>query len=97
LQLFQRHRINGAFYLYPVGARMGKARVGDLVLQFAVVGEQHQTFAIVIEPARRIDIWDGDVIGEGFLIAIAAELARHLERFIEEQAAPLKNFSISTS
>ena len=58
--------------------------VGNLVLQHAVVGQQHQAFAVGVEPAGGIDAGDGHIIGQRFTAFLRGELAQYLERFIEK-------------
>lgn len=49
--------------------------IGQPVLQHAITGQQHQSFAVMIEPPRRIHILHGYVIAQ---IRIAtSELAEH--------------------
>ncbi len=54
------------------------------MLPFAVIRQQQEPFAIEIQPPRRIDAGNLNVVGECALIAIPTELAQDLKRFIEE-------------
>jgi hypothetical protein len=42
--------------LHPVGAGVGKPRVAEAVLDLAVVGKQHEPFAVAIEPTHWVHI-----------------------------------------
>ena len=44
---------------------MSELRIGETVLESAIVGEQDESFAIVIEAPGGIDIGDVDEVGEG--------------------------------
>ena len=65
-------------------ARLG-FRIGETLHQRAFVGEQQQSFAVVVETARRINIRRGDEARERLARRRAAvrELAQHVERFVE--------------
>ena len=65
-----------SFNLGPVAAPMSTGRIGEPLLKTAVVRQQQQTFAVSIEPARRIDPWNIDEAGE--VIPVAAWLWREL-------------------
>lgn len=63
---------------------MSKPRIRHTMLPFAVIRQQQEPFAIEIQPPRRIDAGNLNVVGECALIAIPTELAQDLKRFIEE-------------
>src|SRR5690606_31681037 len=52
----------------------------------AVVGQQQQAFAVVVEPTGRIDVRDADEFGERAARRLAAigELAEHPVRLVEQ-------------
>lgn len=52
-------------HLHQVGLGQLVPGVGEPVDQVAVVGEQQQPLAVVIQPAGRVDPWHGDVVGQG--------------------------------
>jgi hypothetical protein len=67
--------------LRPVGLGMVVARVGETVLEPAVAGEQHETFAVTVEAADGVDVGDVDEIGERVAPAFrVTELANDVER-----------------
>lgn len=49
--------------------------IGEPVLQHAIAGQQHQSFAVMIEPPSRIHILYGYVIAQ--IRTTAGELAKH--------------------
>jgi hypothetical protein len=53
-----------AFHLCPIGLGQFVFRVGDAGLQGTIVGQQHQSFAIVVEPAGGAYIGQHKEIGE---------------------------------
>jgi hypothetical protein len=57
--------------------------MGDTVLQLAVVGQQHQAFAVGVEAAGRVDFRDVDIVRERGAAGLGAELAEHLEWLVE--------------
>jgi hypothetical protein len=63
---------------------MAELRVGYPVLQFAVAGQQHQPLTVEIQPAGGVNSRYFDVIGQGLFATLGAELAKHLEWFMEE-------------
>ena len=54
-QLLERRVVGHALDLDPVRARMAFFRIGQTMVEPAVVGEQQQALAVVIEAARGID------------------------------------------
>jgi len=67
---------------------MAKAGVGEPLLQPAVAGEQQQAFAVGIEAARRIDLWNRDEISKASPAATRfwGELAQNPIGLVEEQS-----------
>ena len=76
--------VGAAFHLHQVGLAGLVVGVGDGVLQLAVVGQQHQAFAVIVEAAGRVDLGNGQMVGQRGLAILRGELAQHLERLIEE-------------
>ena len=72
-----------SFYLHKVGFRQFEIRRCDARLQGAIVGEQHQAFAVEIEPAGGIDAGQVDEIGQRALAAGGGKLAEHAKRLVE--------------
>ncbi len=66
------------------------ARIGNLLLKLAVVGQQQQTLRVVIQTpgdakTRRLQIVrECSPLGAGSHMLPVTELAQHLERLIEE-------------
>lgn len=54
------------FHLHPIGPRMSEARICDPMLKGSVIGQQHEAFAIEIEPSYGVDVAHGNEIGESF-------------------------------
>ena len=62
------------------------------MLENPVTGQEHQTFAIVIEPAHRVNVRHGDETGkcQAWFIRLRGtrrELAQDIKRLIEKQIA----------
>jgi len=70
--------------LRPIGLYKSVARLTNLRLELAVVGQQEEPFAIVIEPAGRVDILVRDELGQGASTIVVAELTEYLVRLIEQ-------------
>ena len=62
---------------------MREPRVGEPVRQAAVVGQEKQAFAIVIEPAGRVDVGDWNQRRERRPARRVAELTEHAVGFVE--------------
>ena len=60
LKLIQLAGICATFYLNPILSPVPKSRIGEALLQSAVVGEQQQPFTVGIEPPSSVNIWDWD-------------------------------------
>ena len=71
--------------LRPISAGMTKLGITQAMLQFAIVGQQEQPFAIVVEPACRIDISHLDIMSKR--IRLAGKLAHHPEWLVEQNVA----------
>lgn len=74
-----------AVYLHPVSSRMFKPGVTQTVLQRAIIGQQHEPFAVMIQTSHRIYIPDRNEPGKRF--PVAGKLANHTVRFIENDVA----------
>ena len=59
--------------------------IGQPVLQPAVTGQEHQPFAVMIEPPRWIDILNRDVAAQ--IRTAAGKLAHHAVRLVEKNVA----------
>lgn len=84
-QFAQRSGVWNAFNLRPVGSWMLKARIGKAVLQPAIISQQHQALAVMIETARGIDTPDRNVLAQSF--SPARELTEYAVRFVENNIA----------
>lgn len=82
-QPFQRSAVRNTLDLYPVGLRLLVARVGDALLQAAVVGQHHQALAVAIQAAGRVDIRRRYVIGQGGAVLRIGELTQYSVGFVE--------------
>ena len=63
---------------------MRKLRISQTVLQFAVIGEQQQAFAVLIESSYGIHAFNRDVVPEGPARIRASELADYSVWLIED-------------
>jgi hypothetical protein len=63
------------------------ARVGEPVREFAVVGEEHQAFGVVVEPADVEEPFGAvaEVIGDRGAAAVVRHGGQHLPRLVERQ------------
>ena len=68
--MFRGHTLD----LYPVLLQLAVFRMGNTLLQSAVVGENQQAFAVVIQSAGGVDIIDINIIRQGLFIAFSREL-----------------------
>src|SRR3989344_3598830 len=83
-QSFQRFFIRFAFHLGPILLGQLETRIGQALLQLAVVGEQQQSFAVPVEPPGRIDARHLYIGGQGFASVGVGELGQHAIGFVEE-------------
>ena len=75
-----------SFDLSPIGAGVSEFRVSEAVLESAVVGEEEESFGVVVEAAGGVDVGDGDEVGEGWVaLGRGGELAEDAVGFIEEE------------
>ena len=81
----QRGFVGLALDLYPVGLGQFHFRLADGVLKLPVVGEYYQTFAVGVEPARRVDVRDRYEVLERALACARTELAKNAAGFVEEE------------
>jgi hypothetical protein len=70
--------------LRPVGLGQLVAWIAQFMLQVSVVGEQQQSFAVAVEPARGIDARRLDVVGEGRATFLVGELGQHPVGLVEQ-------------
>ena len=73
-----------AFNLRPVGFGHFRARLADTRLQPTVIRQQEESFAVVVEPACRVDARTIDVVSQCFAAFGIAELAEYAKRLVEE-------------
>jgi hypothetical protein len=83
-QFFQRFGIRLTFDLRPVGLGQFVFRFGNAGLQGPIVGEQQQTFAVVVEPTGRAYPWHADEFGQRAPAFLVSELAQDIERLVEQ-------------
>ena len=74
-----------AFHLHPIGLGLLVARIGQPMGEAAVVGQQQQPFAVVVETAGRVHVRRQPEPGQRRPRRHAAvgELAKHPERLVE--------------
>lgn len=83
-QLLECRLARGAFHLDPIGFRLARAWVGQLMLQFAVVGEKQQAFAVLVEPAGGVNTVDGQNLAQA---VFASELTGYAIGLVEQNDA----------
>ena len=77
-------RLRAGVDLGEVGLGQLVLRIGDALLEQAVVGEDEQALAVGIEPAGGIHAGHRQALGQGALAGLAGELAEHVEGLVEE-------------
>lgn len=82
-QRFQCGIVGRAFDLRPVGFREFVFRFSDARLQRAIVGQEQQAFAVVVEPPGSAYPGQCNVIGQRGAAFLVGELAEHIERLVE--------------
>ena len=70
----KRRFVRHAFHLHPVGLGQLVLGVGDPCLQSAIVGEQQQPFAVVVEAARRPHFRQRNKISQRSAACLVGEL-----------------------
>src|SRR2546421_5577170 len=75
---------------------MRKFGISQVVLQSTIVGQQQQTFAVLIETANGIDAFNRDVVPERPCQIRAAELTQHSIWFVERDISMLQSFAPAT-
>jgi len=80
----QGRLIRDAFHLDPIAFGLFVPGMGDAVLQSAVVRQQQQALAILVETPGRIHAWQVDKIGQDGACSGVAELAEHAKRLVED-------------
>ena len=83
----QRGRVWGALHLHQIGLGQLVPGVGQPVGQVAVVGEQHQPFAVRVQPAGRVDLRHGDVVSQRRPSLRVGAVGQHAVGLEEEQIA----------
>ena len=84
-ELPQRCFVRSALHLHPICPRVLEARIGEPVLQSAIVGEQHQAFTVMIQPPARIEIFYGNEIRKA--LSLTGKLAEHSIRLMKKDVA----------
>src|SRR5690554_263938 len=83
LQGAQCFVVDLAFNLCPICFCEIEARVADMLLGSAAVGQQQQAFRILVESASRINVGDGNIRGQSVRLR-ATELRNNIEWFVEQ-------------
>lgn len=88
-ELFKRLGARNAFDLREIGALVSITWVREAMLKVAVIGEQEQSFAILIETAYRIDAGNRyELFQRGCCVAgFIRELAEYSVGLVEEDVA----------
>ena len=79
----ERRGVRYALDLGEIGLLRPATRIGDPLLQRAVVGQEQQTLAVVVEPTCGIDVLRRHEIGECAPALSGGELAEHVEGLVE--------------
>jgi hypothetical protein len=79
----ERRVVRYAFDLGEISLLRPVARISDPFLECAIVGEEYQTLAVIVEPPRRIDTLHRDEVGQRAPARPVGELAEHVERLVE--------------
>jgi hypothetical protein len=79
--------VGQTFNLHPVDFGEFVLGFGDVVLEPSRVGQDHQPFAVEVQPSGGVDVRHGDVIREGGAAFGVGELAEGVEGFVEEDQA----------
>jgi len=76
-----------ALHLHPIAAPMPPSRIGELVLQRSMVGEQQQALAVGIKASGGVHTRTVEVVGEGAPAAagFGRELTEHAVGLVEQQ------------
>jgi hypothetical protein len=83
-QLLQGLLIRPMLNLNPVGFLQFETRVGNQLLQLAIVSQQNQTFTVPVQPPSRIHVLNIDIVFQGLPAGAVSELCQHIERFIKQ-------------
>src|SRR5262249_31092837 len=62
-EISDRLRSRNSFHLYPICFRQLVSRIRYQVLEPSRIGKQNQSFAVVIQAARRVDVLYRNIIG----------------------------------
>ena len=76
--------LRAAFDLGPIGLGLLSLGIADSMLQGSVVSQHEESFAIPVQPARRVYIRNADVILQGRPGRVQSELADDPIRLVEE-------------
>jgi hypothetical protein len=85
--------VRNALDLHPVDARVFELRIGQAVLEQAIVSEKEQAFTITIQPSHRINVLYRNVIFQS--LACTGKLAEHVMRFVEEYVAQMSDYIVN--
>jgi len=83
-QSIQRRLRRLALDLYPIGLGQLVFRIGDPRLQGAVVGEQQQSLAVVVEATRGPHARDGNETGQRLMPLPVGELRQYVVWLVEQ-------------
>ena len=91
-KLFKCVGCRDIFDLDPISARMGKFWMTEMMLKFAMTGQNHQPFAVMIQPTDGIDIGDWDEVLEGAPLSRAcglcvSKLTQYVEWLVKKKIA----------
>jgi hypothetical protein len=68
-----------------------KSRVGEPVLEGAIIGEQKQAFAVAVEPSHRIHVLHRNVLPQGLFWA--GELAQDAIWLVEDKIVHISDYA----
>ena len=97
---FKRCRLSwdrDSFYLCQIYLLMIKARVGKAVDELAVICQQEQTFAVIIESTGGIYPGDREKIAQCKAPTLVGELAQNLVRLVKSKIFIAEEFSQARS
>ena len=59
-------------------------RIGDARLNLTIVGEHDKSFRVEVQPARRVDVPNANVLAQSRAPGRIRELAEHLKRLMQQ-------------
>jgi len=83
------------FHLHPICFSHPAARIGDPLLYMSCVGEDEQTFAVIIKATGGVNSGDRDIVSQGRASARIGELAEDVKGFIEKNNLHVSSSEIS--